>query len=83
MVDFMDELESIGNIVIRLIALGLGLNADVFSRICKDGWHRMQTLHYPEKTVKLATSLSSHTDEALLVLLSQDNIGEKYIYSKQ
>ncbi|KAI3417509.1 hypothetical protein GPALN_016369 [Globodera pallida] len=80
MQSWLNELGQIGTSVVELIALALGLNRTTISALCVDGWHRLQTLHYPARDpVNIGKGLSSHTDNGMLVLLAQDPVGGLHV----
>jgi 2-oxoglutarate dioxygenase / 2-oxoglutarate/L-arginine monooxygenase/decarboxylase len=44
----MDELGSIGEKLLKLVALGLGLaDIDALTKLTRDGWHHMRVLRFP------------------------------------
>src|SRR4029453_16559790 len=45
---FMDQLGEIGEKLLRLVALGLGLpDIDTLTDLSSDGWHHMRVLRFP------------------------------------
>ncbi|MCM0677706.1 hypothetical protein NCC78_23905 [Micromonospora phytophila] len=77
---FMDILGSIGEKLLRLVALGLGLtNLDALTRLTDGGWHHMRVLRFPARSEQTSRGIGSHTDYGLLVIAAQDNVGGLYI----
>lgn len=77
---FMDELGAIGEKLLELVALGLGLSdADTLTRLTHDGWHHMRVLRFPTTSSKSARGIGAHTDYGLLVIAAQDDVGGLYI----
>jgi isopenicillin N synthase-like dioxygenase len=76
---FMAELGAAGEQLLRLTALGLGLEIDAFTRLTPDGWHRMRVLRFPAVSSKSARGIGAHTDYGLLVIAAQDDVGGLYI----
>jgi len=79
MVSFMTELGAIGEKLLRLTALGLGLPGDAFARLTGDGWHHMRVLRFPAESRQTARGIGAHTDYGLLVIAYQDDVGGLYI----
>jgi isopenicillin N synthase-like dioxygenase len=80
MVDFMDELGSVGERLLRLTALGLDLrHIDVLSNLTRDGWHHMRVLRFPAASAKTTRGIGAHTDYGLLVIAAQDDVGGLYV----
>ena len=80
MTAFMDELGGIGERLLKLVALGLGLpDIDALTRLTRDGWHHMRVLRFPTVTSKSARGIGAHTDYGLLVIAAQDEVGGLYI----
>lgn len=77
---FMDELGSIGERLLKLTALGLGLeDIDALARLTRRGWHHMRVLRFPASSPKSARGIGAHTDYGLLVIAAQDDVGGLYI----
>jgi isopenicillin N synthase-like dioxygenase len=72
---FTDELGTVGERLLRLTALGLGLEADALTRLTRDGWHHMRVLRFPTLSSKSARGIGAHTDYGLLVIAAQDDVG--------
>jgi isopenicillin N synthase-like dioxygenase len=80
MTGFMDVLGSIGERLLKLTAIGLGLsNLDALTELTRDGWHHMRVLRFPRKTEKTARGIGAHTDYGLLVIAAQDDVGGLYV----
>jgi len=80
MLNFMGGLGSMGERLLRLTALGLGLDdIDAFTRLTQDGWHHMRVLRFPTASSKTARGIGAHTDYGLLVIAAQDDVGGLYI----
>jgi isopenicillin N synthase-like dioxygenase len=77
---FMDELGVIGEKLLRLAALGLGLaDMNSLTKLTQDGWHHMRVLRFPTQSSKTARGIGAHTDYGLLVIAAQDDVGGLYI----
>ena len=77
---FMDELGTIGERLLQLTALGLGLrDMNTLTRLTRDGWHHMRVLRFPTVSSKSARGIGAHTDYGLLVIAAQDDVGGLYI----
>jgi isopenicillin N synthase-like dioxygenase len=77
---FMDELGSIGEKLLRLIALGLGLaDLDELTKLTRDGWHHMRVLRFPARSKHTSRGIGSHTDYGMLVIAAQDDVGGLYV----
>jgi isopenicillin N synthase-like dioxygenase len=76
---FMAELGAAGQKLLRLTALGLGLEIDAFTRLTHDGWHHMRVLRFPTVSSKAARGIGAHTDYGLLVIAAQDDVGGLYV----
>ena len=77
---FMDELGVAGEKLLKLTALGLGLDdIDTLTRLTRDGWHHMRVLRFPTLSSKSARGIGAHTDYGLLVIAAQDDVGGLYI----
>jgi isopenicillin N synthase-like dioxygenase len=80
MVDFMGVLGTVGERLLRLTALGLGLNdMNTLTDLTHDGWHHMRVLRFPARTEKTARGIGAHTDYGLLVIAAQDEVGGLYV----
>jgi len=76
---FMDGLGHLGERLLQLTALGLGLPLNALTRLTVDGWHHMRVLRFPTVTSKSARGIGAHTDYGLLVIAAQDEVGGLYI----
>lgn len=77
---FMGDLGDIGERLLKLTALGLGLpDLDTLTDLTRDGWHHMRVLRFPKKTEKTARGIGAHTDYGLLVIAAQDDVGGLYV----
>jgi isopenicillin N synthase-like dioxygenase len=77
---FMDQLGSIGENLLRLVALGLDLaDIDALTRLTRDGWHHMRVLRFPALSAQTARGIGAHTDYGLLVIAAQDDVGGLFI----
>jgi 2-oxoglutarate dioxygenase / 2-oxoglutarate/L-arginine monooxygenase/decarboxylase len=77
---FMDELGSIGEKLLRLTALGLGLGSlDALTRLTAGGWHHMRVLRFPAQSAQTSRGIGAHTDYGLLVIAAQDEVGGLYV----
>ena len=80
MTQFMDELGVVGEKLLRLTALGLGLaEMNALTNLTQDGWHHMRVLRFPTQSSKTARGIGAHTDYGLLVIAAQDDVGGLYI----
>ncbi|WP_164021163.1 isopenicillin N synthase family oxygenase [Pyxidicoccus trucidator] len=75
MTAFTDALGSVGERLLKLTALGLGLDLDALTRLTRDGWHHMRVLRFPAQSSKSARGIGAHTDYGLLVIAAQDDVG--------
>jgi|GEM_PF-1097381 len=77
---FMDALGVIGEKLLRLVALGIGLaDIEALTRLTADGWHHMRVLRFPAASAATARGIGAHTDYGLLVIAAQDDVGGLYI----
>jgi 2-oxoglutarate dioxygenase / 2-oxoglutarate/L-arginine monooxygenase/decarboxylase len=76
---FMAELGTIGENVLRLTALGLGLPLNTLTDLTMDGWHHMRVLRFPGQTAQTSRGIGAHTDYGLLVIAAQDQVGGLYV----
>lgn len=76
----MDTLGVAGEKLLRLVALGLGLDdIEALTRLTVDGWHHMRVLRFPASSEKTDRGIGAHTDYGLLVIAAQDDVGGLYI----
>jgi isopenicillin N synthase-like dioxygenase len=77
---YTDEAGAIGEKLLKLVALGLGLDdMDALTELSGDGWHYMRVLRFPPISPESARGIGSHTDYGLLVIVAQDDVGGLYI----
>lgn len=80
MKSYMGAVGDIGERLLRLVALGLGLDdMDHFTKLTADGWHHMRVLRFPRADATSERGIGSHTDYGLLVIAVQDDVGGLYI----
>jgi isopenicillin N synthase-like dioxygenase len=87
MTQLMSLLGESGEKLLKLIALGLGLDPNTLRGVTEDGWHHMRILRFPavDKTNgkgKLGRGIGSHTDYGLLVIAGQDAVGGLFVRPK-
>lgn len=76
---FMTEvMGSIGDRLLKLIALGLGWPIDYLKNLAADGWHHARVLRF-KSAAETDRGIGPHTDYGLLVLAYQDDVGGLYI----
>jgi isopenicillin N synthase-like dioxygenase len=76
----MDGFGSLGQRLLRLIALGLDLDdRDALSGLTTDGWHHMRVLRFPALSEQTSRGIGAHTDYGLLVIAAQDDVGGLFI----
>ncbi|GAA2424947.1 2OG-Fe(II) oxygenase family protein [Actinomadura vinacea] len=77
---FMDVAGGIGERLLRLVALGLGLPAmDGLSRLTRDGWHHMRVLRVPARSAHARRGVGAHTGYGLVAIAAQDEAGGLYV----
>jgi isopenicillin N synthase-like dioxygenase len=80
MTAWTDALGSAGERLLKLTALGLGLeDLDTLTRLTRDGWHHMRVLRFPALSPKSSRGIGAHTDYGLLVIAAQDDVGGLYV----
>jgi len=80
MVAFMAALGQIGEKLLTLTALGLGMgDPAALTRLTVDGWHHMRVLRFPAGSQTSARGIGAHTDYGLLVIAYQDGVGGLYV----
>lgn len=78
--DLMALLGDTGERLLRLVALGLGLDsADTLADLTQDGWHHMRVLRFPPASAQGARGIGAHTDYGLLVIAAQDEVGGLWV----
>jgi 2-oxoglutarate dioxygenase / 2-oxoglutarate/L-arginine monooxygenase/decarboxylase len=77
---FMEMLGSVGEKLLKLIALGLDLDdIDALTDLTSDGWHHMRVLRFPPRSERTSRGIGSHTDYGMLVIAAQDDVGGLYV----
>jgi isopenicillin N synthase-like dioxygenase len=80
MLAFMAALGQIGEKLLTLAALGLGLaDPAALTTLTVDGWHHMRVLRFPAQSPATARGIGAHTDYGLLVIAYQDDVGGLYV----
>ncbi len=83
---YIDEVTEVGQIVLRGIAVGLGLPLDYFlERYTRDPTVLFRIFNYPPATASADENelgVGEHTDYGLLTLLRQDDIGGLQIWHR-
>ncbi|MCP3057799.1 MFS transporter [Myxococcus sp. K38C18041901] len=74
-----EELGSAGERLLRLAALGLGLDIDTLTSLTKDGWHHMRVLRFPARSPATTRGIGAHTDYGMLVIAAQDDVGGLWV----
>ena len=68
---FMEMAGEIGNALLRLTALGLGLPIDAITDLTHKGWHHMRVLRFQKAEEHTSRGIGAHTDYGLLVIAAQ------------
>jgi isopenicillin N synthase-like dioxygenase len=76
---YLAELDLIGEKLLKLVALGLGLEIHTLTNLSQDGWHHMRVLRFPSESSKTCRGIGAHTDYGMLVIATQDDVGGLYI----
>ncbi|KAI9763557.1 MAG: hypothetical protein M1840_000419 [Geoglossum simile] len=85
MKDLMSLLGESGEKLLKLAALGLGLeDPNALTSLTDDGWHHMRVLRFPQVDRtngkgKAGRGIGSHTDYGLLVIAGQDEVGGLFV----
>lgn len=80
MQELMDALGAIGERLLQLTALGLGLeDIHALTELTRNGWHHMRVLRFPAESRTSARGIGAHTDYGLLVIAAQDDVGGLYV----
>lgn len=72
----------LGERLLRLVALGLGLGPAGIDRLAgptRGGWHHMRVLRFPPASRTTGRGIGAHTDYGLLVIAAQDEVGGLYV----
>ena len=71
---------ALGDKLLRLLALGLGLaDIDALTALARDGWHHMRVLRFPALSEQTSRGIGAHTDYGMLVIAAQDDVGGLYV----
>lgn len=71
---YMSMVRSVGDKILPLIALGLGMEREAFAEVTKDSYGHMRVLKFCEKGSR-TRGIGSHTDYGMVVIASQDHVG--------
>jgi isopenicillin N synthase-like dioxygenase len=75
MLAFMDSVGgAVGEKLLALIALGLGLDIDALTNLTADGWHHMRVLRFQTEAANSSRGIGAHTDYGLLVIAVQRGV---------
>ncbi|MGW6710738.1 2OG-Fe(II) oxygenase family protein, partial [Streptomyces sp. NPDC054956] len=72
----------LGDRLLRLVALGLGLGTAGIDRLAgptRGGWHHMRVLRFPAAGRTAERGIGAHTDYGLLVIAAQDEVGGLFV----
>ncbi|MFD9406001.1 2-oxoglutarate and iron-dependent oxygenase domain-containing protein [Streptomyces sp. NPDC059989] len=72
----------LGERLLRLVALGLGLGPSGIERLAgatRHGWHHMRVLRFPAASRTTERGIGAHTDYGLLVIAAQDEVGGLFV----
>lgn len=72
MTAYMTTCGGIGRKLMQLTALGMGLQMDAFTRLCRRPWNYMRVLQFPPSTLQNTRGIGAHTDYDFFVISSQD-----------
>jgi len=71
-----DRLGDLGDRLLRLTALGLGLDdPDAFTGLAWGGWHHMRALRFPPLSARAPRGAGARTDLGLLAIAVQNEVG--------
>ncbi|WP_103354041.1 isopenicillin N synthase family oxygenase [Amycolatopsis sp. CA-128772] len=73
------EVGGIGERLLQLVALGLGVEIDRLTRLTREGWHHMRVLRFPARSATTERGIGAHTDYGLLVIAAQDDVGGLFV----
>ncbi|MEV7545040.1 2-oxoglutarate and iron-dependent oxygenase domain-containing protein [Streptomyces sp. NPDC089915] len=79
---FLAGAGSLGDRLLPLVALGLGLDTTAAARLSgltRGGWHHMRVLRFPAASRTGERGIGAHTDYGLLVIAAQDDTGGLYV----
>lgn len=79
---YMNDVGRCGEVLLGLTEMGLGLEPGSLTKYTADGWHHSRVLRFPARNNtngkgKEGRGIGSHTDYGLLVIASQDNVGDR------
>ena len=75
-----DRLGDFGDRLLRLTALGLGLDdPDAFAGLAWGGWHHLRALRFPPLSARAPRGVGARTDLGLLTIAAQDGVGGLYV----
>jgi len=73
----MSQFGLIGDKILKLTALGLGLpDMNALTDLATDGWHHMRVLRFPARSAVTSRGIGAHTDYGMLVIATQDDVGQ-------
>lgn len=74
--DYHQEMIDLGHRLVRLTAIGLGLDEDYFDEAMREPVANLRLLHYPasEKTTDIV-GCGPHSDYGFMTVLAQDDVG--------
>ncbi|WP_345027971.1 2OG-Fe(II) oxygenase family protein [Kutzneria kofuensis] len=76
MTALMSQFGLIGDKILKLTALGLGLaDMNALTTLATDGWHHMRVLRFPARSEASTRGIGAHTDYGMLVIATQDEVG--------
>lgn len=67
----MNMMGGIGDKLLQLAALGLGLELNQLKSLTEDGWHHMRMLRFQQAVTESDRGIGSHTDYGFLVIAIQ------------
>ncbi|WP_020407952.1 2-oxoglutarate and iron-dependent oxygenase domain-containing protein [Hahella ganghwensis] len=78
---FMKSLGEIGDNLLRLVAIGLGLgDINHLTDVTRNGWHHMRVLRFASAGAQASSrGIGAHTDYGLLVIAAQEDIPGLYV----
>ncbi|HEU5331214.1 MAG TPA: 2-oxoglutarate and iron-dependent oxygenase domain-containing protein [Actinocrinis sp.] len=75
-----DRLGDLADRLLRLIALGLGLDEpDALTGLAWGGWHHVRALRFPPLSARAPRGAGARTDLGLLAIAVQDEVGGLYV----
>ncbi|WP_157246697.1 2-oxoglutarate and iron-dependent oxygenase domain-containing protein [Nonomuraea typhae] len=80
MTAFTAGLGALGDQVLRLVALGLQMDAPGrLTGLTTHGWHQLRAVRFPPRIGRGTRGIGAHTDYGLLVITTQDEVGGMYV----